>query len=344
MIVVTGAAGFIGANLVKGLNDAGITDILAVDDLTQADKIRNLADCVVADYMDKDEFREKTDNGYLNGRLRAIFHEGACSDTMATDGRYVMNNNYRYTRDLYDFCQNKRNRTQFIYASSASVYGAGQVFTEAPEYELPLNAYAYSKYAFDHHVRQSLGTDTQVVGLRYFNVYGPREQHKGRMASVAYHFFNQYMETGRIKLFEGSDGYANGEQLRDFVSVDDVVKINLFLLKRNDISGCFLNVGTGQARSFNDVAMAVINTLHDILDKPQLSKEEAIAQDVLTYVAMPEALKGKYQSYTEADIRALRESGYAAGFDDVDEGVGRYVRYLWREYQGAHHVNQPDQE
>ncbi len=338
MIVVTGAAGFIGANLVEGLNKSGFRNILAVDDLTQADKIQNLADCVVADYMDKAEFKEKTDNGLLNGKISAIFHEGACSDTMASDGRYVMENNYRYTRDLYTFCQDSHNRVQFIYASSASVYGAGKVFRESPENELPLNAYAYSKYAFDHHVRQSLRSDTQVVGLRYFNVYGPREQHKGRMASVAYHFFKQYIEKGKISLFEGTDGYANGEQLRDFVTVKDVVKVNLYLLKNPDVTGCFLNVGTGQCRSFNDVAMAVINALHEIFDKPQISYDEAVTQGVLSYIPMPEALKGKYQSYTEADIQALREAGYESGFDDVNEGVGRYVRHLWHEYQAAHKI------
>ena len=338
MIVVTGAAGFIGANLVKGLNKAGYKNILAVDDLTQADKIRNLADCVVADYMDKAEFKEKTDSGFLNGKIKAIFHEGACSDTMASDGRYVMENNYRYTRDLYNFCQNAHNRTQFIYASSASVYGTGSVFSEAAENELPLNAYAYSKYAFDHHVRLSVRTDTQVVGLRYFNVYGPREQHKGRMASVAYHFFNQYVEHGKIKLFEGSDGYSNGNQLRDFVSVEDVVKVNLYLLKNRTVTGQFLNVGTGQCRSFNDVAMAVINALHMIFDKAQISYDEAVAQGIVSYIPMPEALKGKYQSYTEADIHALRNTGYDKVFDDVDEGVGRYVRHLWHEYQAAHQI------
>ena len=331
MIVVTGAAGFIGANLVKGLNDAGIHNILAVDDLSQADKIRNLADCVVADYMDKDEFREKTDNGQLNGKLQAIFHEGACSDTMASDGRYVMNNNYRYTRDVYEFC--RRNHTQYIYASSASVYGGGEAFKEAPENEKPLNAYAYSKYQFDHHVRQSPPDGFQAVGLRYFNVYGPREQHKGRMASVAYHFFNQYIVNGKLALFEGSAGYGHGEQLRDLVAVEDVVKVNLHLLNTPLVSGCFLNVGTGQCRSFNDVAMAVINTLHDIFDKPKSTLEEAVSGGHLSYIPMPEALQGKYQSYTQADIQALRETGYSTSFDDVSAGVGRYVRHLWEQHQ-----------
>lgn len=333
MIVVTGAAGFIGANLVKGLNDAGQTNILVVDDLSQADKIRNLADCVVADYMDKAEFQEKTNNGMLDGQCQAILHEGACSDTMASDGRYVMNNNYRYTRDLYQFCE--RNQTQYIYASSASVYGGGQVFVESPENEEPLNAYAYSKYAFDHHVRQRPPKGFQAIGLRYFNVYGPREQHKGRMASVAYHFFNQYLANGKLKLFEGSGGYAHGEQRRDFVAVEDVVKVNLHLLDHSEVTGCFLNVGTGKCSSFNDVAMAVINAMHEIEGKSSLSYDEAVSDGTISYIPMPEALQGKYQSFTEANIEALRETSYGEAFDDVEQGVGRYVRHLWQQHQAA---------
>lgn len=327
MIVVTGAAGFIGANLVKGLNEAGYKNILAVDDLTEADKIKNLADCVVADYMDKAEFKQKTDGGELDGKLKAIFHEGACSDTMASDGRYVMENNYRYTRDLYQFCE--RNKTQYIYASSASVYGGGTVFKEAPENEEPLNAYAYSKYAFDHHVRLNPPQGFQAVGLRYFNVYGPREQHKGRMASVAYHFFHQYLAQGTLNLFEGSDGYEHGEQRRDFVAVEDVVKVNLFLLNNPQVTACFLNVGTGSCHRFNDVAMAVINTLRELQNEQPLSLDEAIAKGKLSYKPMPEALHGKYQSFTEADISALRSTGYGDAFDDVDTGVARYVKNLW---------------
>ena len=283
--------------------------------------------------MDKTEFRQKTDNGCLNGKIRAILHEGACSDTMASDGRYVMENNYSYTRDLLNFCQDAGNSTQFIYASSASVYGLGKVFAESPENEWPLNAYAYSKFVFDHHVRQTKTGHAQVVGLRYFNVYGPREQHKGRMASVAFHFFYQYIEHGKIKLFAGSDGYANGEQLRDFVSVDDVVKVNLYLLKNKHISDRFLNVGTGQARSFNDVAMAVINSVREIRGEAKLAYSEAVESGVVNYIPLPDALRGKYQSYTQADIRSLRQSGYDDVFDDINEGVGRYVRHLWNNHQ-----------
>lgn len=333
MLVVTGAAGFIGANIVKGLNNAGYTNILAVDDLTQADKIKNLADCVVADYMDKAEFKDKTDNKLLDGKLQAIFHEGACSDTMASDGRYVMRNNYQYTRDLYQYCA--RNKTQYIYASSASVYGGGEIFKESAEFEQPLNAYAYSKYAFDHHVRQNPAVDFQVVGLRYFNVYGPREQHKGRMASVAYHFFNQYLENGKLKLFEGSGGYDNGEQRRDFIAVEDVVKTNLYLLEHPNITDCFLNVGTGQCSRFNDVAMAVLNTMRQIENKPTLAYSDAVSNGLLSYIPMPEALQGKYQSFTEADISALRETGYDAPFDDVQTGVGRYVKSMWSQHQAS---------
>ena len=333
MLVVTGAAGFIGANIVKGLNDIGRQDILVVDDLSQADKIKNLADCVVADYMDKAEFKEKTDNGALNGQLQAIFHEGANSDTMAADGREIMENNYRYTRDLYQFCA--QNKTQFLYASSASVYGGGQVFAEKPENEEPLNAYAYSKYAFDHHVRQKMPNDFQAIGLRYFNVYGPREQHKGRMASVAYHFFNQYLEKKQLTLFEGSGGYDHGEQRRDFVAVEDVVKVNLFLLDNPKVTGQFLNVGTGRSQTFNDVAMAVINTLRDINNESALTYAEAIEQGKLSYTPMPEALNGKYQSFTEADISALKATGYAHDFDDVNTGVGRYVQHLWQQHLAA---------
>lgn len=330
MLVVTGAAGFIGANIVKGFNRQGRSDILVVDDLTRAEKIANLADCQFADYMDKQEFLARAEADQLPADIEVIFHEGACSDTMATDGRYVMANNYAYTRSLYEYCG--RHQVSLIYASSASVYGSGTMFAEAVENEHPLNAYAFSKWSFDNHVRATPPKGFQAVGLRYFNVYGPREQHKGRMASVAYHFFHQYLDDGRVSLFEGSAGYDPGEQRRDFIYIDDVVAVNQYLLAHPEVSG-FLNVGTGHAGSFNDVAVAVVNTLRAKQGKPALTLAEAQASGEITYRPMPEALHGKYQSFTEADIGALRGSGYDAPFHDVAAGVEKYMDVLWQEVQ-----------
>jgi len=220
--VVTGAAGFIGANLVKALNERGVTKIIAVDNLTKADKFRNLIDCEIADYVDKNDFIERIQAGHYDGEIDAIFHEGACSDTMETDGRYMMENNYRYSMILLDWCQDQD--VQFLYASSAATYGGASVFKEERQYEGPLNVYGYSKFLFDQIVRQRLAQNpsSQIVGFRYFNVYGPRETHKGRMASVAFHNFNQFRADGRVKLFEGTHGYENGGQMRDFVYIGDV--------------------------------------------------------------------------------------------------------------------------
>ena len=229
--VVTGAAGFIGSNLVRALNERGVTNILAVDNLSRADKFANLVGCELADYLDKRDFIDRIDAGEFDGALDAVLHQGACSDTMETDGRYMMENNYRYSLDLLDFCLAEE--IPYLYASSAAVYGGGRVFRESPECEAPLNVYGYSKYLFDQVVRRRLpDASSQVAGFRYFNVYGPNEAHKGRMASVAWHFFNQYRGEGKVRLFEGSGGYADGEQRRDFVSVEDVVKVNLHFLER----------------------------------------------------------------------------------------------------------------
>ncbi len=324
--VVTGAAGFIGSNLVKALNERGENNVIAVDNLKHADKFKNLADCEIADYLDKEEFIERLHEGYFDGLISAVLHEGACSDTMETDGRYMMENNYRYSLELLNYCQEEE--LPFLYASSASVYGGGSIFKESRENEAPLNVYAYSKFLFDQVMRRRWHKLTaQVVGLRYFNVYGPREQHKGRMASVAYHFFNQFRADGYVKLFEGCDGYANGGQLRDFVSVEDVVKVNMHFLDHPEKSGIF-NLGTGRAQSFNDVAIAVINTLRAEEGKPALSLEEIQKQQLLRYIPFPEALKGKYQSYTQADMGSLRQSGYDAPFLTVEQGVGRYVQHM----------------
>ena len=322
-LIVTGAAGFIGANLVKGLNARGITDIVAVDNLSRSEKFPNLVDCEIADYLDKRELLERLRDGTLANGVRAVLHQGACSDTMESDGRYMMENNYRYSLDLLDWCQARR--VPYIYASSASVYGAGPVFREEREHEAPLNVYGYSKFLFDQVVRRRLGARTaQVAGFRYFNVYGPREAHKGRMASVAYHFFNQYTATGRVRLFEGSGGYGPGEQIRDFVYVDDVVDVNLFFLDHPEISGIF-NVGTGRAQSFNDVAAATINAVRRARGENALAPDELKRSGAIEYIPFPPALIGKYQSYTQADLSALRAAGYSAPFADVATGVGRYV-------------------
>lgn len=323
--VVTGAAGFIGANLVKGLNDRGITNILAVDNLERADKFRNLVDCEIADYIDKREFIHSLDEGYFDGALQAVLHEGACSDTMATDGRYMMENNYRYSVNLLNYCLEEE--LPFLYASSASVYGGGQVFREERAFEAPLNVYAYSKFLFDQYVRRQMTeAGSPITGFRYFNVYGPREQHKGRMASVAYHFTHQYRETGKVRLFEGCDGRAHGEQLRDFVAVEDVVKVNLHFLDQ-PVSGIF-NLGTGRAQSFNDVAVATVNTCRAAEGESAFSLAELQDRQIIEYIEFPAALKGKYQSFTQADLTQLRAAGYQAEFATVEAGVARYVKQL----------------
>ncbi len=324
--VVTGAAGFIGSNIVKALNARGVTKIIAVDHMKKADKFKNLIDCDIADYLDKEEFLDRLAAGGFDRVVRAIFHEGACSDTMETDGRYMMRNNFRYTTTLLNFCQAQR--AQFLYASSASVYGGGAVFTESREFEGPLNVYGYSKFLFDQTVRRYGGKlSAQVVGFRYFNVYGPREQHKGRMASVSFHLFNQYQDDGKVRLFAGCDGYNNGEQRRDFIYVDDAVNVNLFFLDHPEKSGIF-NVGTGASQTFNDVAVATANGCRSLRGEPPLSLEALRTQGILEYIPFPEVLRGKYQSFTQADIRALRAAGYQSPFLTVEQGVARYVAHL----------------
>lgn len=313
MIVVTGGAGFIGSNLVKGLNDRGLEDILVVDDLSQGEKFKNLLALDIRDYIDKDDFLAALRAGKYDGEtVEAVFHDGACSDTMEYNGKYMMDTNYVYSKELLHFCQ--RRRIPFIYASSASVYGGGENgFREAPECEWALNVYAFSKLQFDRYVRRVLPDATaQIVGLRYFNVYGPQENHKGRMASVAYHFFHQLKKDGAVRLFKGTDGYGDGEQRRDFVYVKDIVDVNLFFYDNPAKSGIF-NCGTGKANTFNTVAKAAI---------------KALGGGKIEYIEFPETLKGKYQNFTEADLTQLKAAGYVKPFTEPAAAVADYYRYL----------------
>ena len=324
--VVTGAAGFIGSRLVAALNRAGITAILAVDNLQSADKFRNLAGSEIEDYLDKRDFLERVAANQFDEGVEAVLHQGACSDTMHADGRYMMDNNYRYSRVLLDWCQDEE--VPFLYASSAAVYGAGRRFSEDRTNEALLNVYAYSKYLFDEVVRRRLPARTsQIVGLRYFNVYGPNEAHKGRMASVAQHAYQQFLADGRVRLFVGSDGFADGEQRRDFVHVDDVANVNLHFLEHPEISGVY-NCGTGRAQSFNDVACAVINTVRETRGEARLAAAELVARGLIEYIPFPPQLAGKYQSFTEADLGQLRAAGYPGEFMPVERGVEAYVREL----------------
>jgi ADP-L-glycero-D-manno-heptose 6-epimerase len=328
-VVVTGAAGFIGSSIVKGLNARGIEDIIAVDDLTQGDKFRNLADLTIADYVDLDIFYDLFAEGYF-GKVEAVFHEGACSDTMEADGKYMMDNNYTLSCGLFNACQERGAR--LLYASSAAVYGGSDTFRETPGFEHPLNVYGYSKLLFDQKMRRECGKDfkrtkRQVAGFRYFNVYGPREQHKGRMASVAFHHFNQFRADGKVKLFGEYAGYGAGEQQRDFVFVDDVVAVNLWFFDHPEKSGVF-NLGTGRAQPFNDVALAVINGLRPDRERPGIDVETAVAKGFIEYIRFPDALRGKYQCFTQADLGALRAAGCEHVFADVQTGVGRYMASL----------------
>lgn len=312
MIIVTGGAGFIGSQIVKGLNAAGISDIWVVDDLEQGKKFINIATLEIADYLDKDQFLNLLQANQLPSKnIQAIFHQGACSETTEWDGKKMMRLNYDYSKHLLTYCQ--KNLIPFIYASSAAVYGDQQGFTEKVEHESPLNVYGYSKWLFDQWLRrQWQALSSQVVGLRYFNVYGPGENHKGSMASVAYHFNQQVRENNECRLFSGTDGYADGEQRRDFIYVEDVVKVNLWFLENPQVSGIF-NCGTGRSQTFNEVAEAVIKW-H--------------GQGKMHYIPFPSHLKGAYQSYTQANMSALKKAGYDTPFHSVQAGVSAYLDCL----------------
>jgi ADP-L-glycero-D-manno-heptose 6-epimerase len=312
MIIVTGGAGFIGSNIVKRLNSAGISDIMVVDDLTDGRKAMNLADCRIADYLERDDFlRRIVAKKDLAPKIVGVFHQGACTTTTEWNGRMMMQLNFEFSKQLLQYCLDRR--IPLVYASSASVYGTRREWRVVPECEQPINVYGWSKLVFDQYARRFIGTaKSQVVGLRYFNVYGPGEAHKGSMASVIWHFHNQLGEGDEVRLFEGSDGYGPGEQQRDFIHVDDVADVNIWMLDHGGTRGIF-NVGTGRARSFNDVAYAVI-AWH--------------RRGNIRYIPFPADLAGSYQSFTQADISTLRLAGYKDEFMEMEQGVRSYLDAL----------------
>jgi ADP-L-glycero-D-manno-heptose 6-epimerase len=314
MYIVTGGAGFIGSNIVKKLNERGIKDILVVDELQDGHKFVNLVDCDFLDYADKDDFLVSIlEEDFDTFDIQAIFHEGACSATTEWDGKYMMDNNFEYSKILLHFCLD--HKIPFLYASSAATYGESDTFKEDRQYEHPANVYGFSKFQFDQYVRHLLpDIQSQVVGFRYFNVYGPREQHKGSMASVAFHHHNQMRDNGKIKLFGEYGGYGKGEQKRDFVYVGDVVDVNLWFYDHPECSGIF-NLGTGRSQPFNDIAKTVIKWF------------DADAS-ALEYIDFPEHLKGHYQCFTEADLTNLRSTGCDVKFKTVEEGVTLYLDWL----------------
>ena len=319
MLIVTGGAGFIGSNLVHELNACGLTDILVVDHFANPLKFENLNGARYTDVMDKGDFRRAINENALGGKIEAILHQGACSNTLEDDGVYMMDNNFQYTKEVLAFAL--RHQVAMVYASTAAVYGLKGPghFTPAIENERPLNIYGYSKLAFDHYFRHRLMVDKvpmTVVGLRYFNAYGPREQHKGRMASVLHHFSKQMKETGKVRLFAGTGGFGDGEQRRDFVYVRDLARLNMFFAQIGPyapppgqaakIYRGVVNAGSGTSSSFNDVARAIM----------------AVQGTVpIEYIPFPADLVGRYQHFTEADLIGLRRLGCDLEFTPLAEGV-----------------------
>jgi len=320
MYIVTGGAGFIGSNIVHELNAHGITDILIVDNFANARKFQNLHGARYVDYLDKREFRRAIRDKSLGiSKIEAILHQGACSNTLEDDGVYMLDNNFECTKEILRFAIDKG--VPLVFASTAAIYGLSGPgrFTLTLENERPLNIYGYSKLVFDNYFRNELALGRipiTAVGLRYFNVYGPREHHKGRMASVIHHFTKQMKELGKVRLFAGTGGYRDGEQRRDFVYVRDLARLNMFFAQIGPyapkvgegakIYRGLANAGSGKARTFNDVAKSLMS-VH--------------GECPIEYIPFPADLEGRYQHFTEADLTALRELGYDGPMTELEPGI-----------------------
>jgi ADP-L-glycero-D-manno-heptose 6-epimerase len=334
-IIVTGGAGFIGSNIIEGLNQLGITDIIVVDNLSTAHKFKNIVDLHITEFIDKQDFIASIQQSpHKFKHVAAIFHQGACSDTMEHNGQYMMKNNFAYSKQLFAFCQEYQ--IPFLYASSAATYGNETTFIEQAEYEKPLNIYGYSKLLFDNYLRHYMQNHTlraQVVGFRYFNVYGPRECHKGKMASVAFHHYMQYMQHKKVKLFGEYAGYGAGEHTRDFIYVGDVVHANLAMWQHANISGIF-NLGTGKAEPFNNIAHSMLNAClsDENTTNSSLTLNQLIENNMLEYIPFPNSLVGKYQSYTQANLINLRTTNFNHNFLSVAQGVQKYYAWLKQNY------------
>ncbi|MXP56649.1 ADP-glyceromanno-heptose 6-epimerase [Pantoea sp. Mhis] len=306
MIIVTGGTGMIGSNIIKALNILNHADILVVDNLKDGHKCANLADLNIIDYIDKKDFLNYIKSNRTFGSIKIVFHKGACSDTTEWDGKYIMENNYQYSKEILHFCLNYK--IPFLYASSAAVYGIRKKnFIEERQYEKPLNIYGYSKMLFDNYVRQLLPcTNSPICGLRYFNVYGPREAHKGAMASIIFHFNSQINEKLSLKLFEGSSNFY-----RDFIHVDDVVALNLWCWKKR-ISGIY-NCGTGHSTSFQEVANIILSSYKE---------------NFIEYIPFPKEMQGYYQTFTQANLTKLHQIGYTKKFKTINNGINEYIMQL----------------
>ncbi len=317
MIIVTGGAGMIGSNIVRKLNAKGINNIIIVDNLKNGKKCKNLSNLDFVDYVDKDDFLNLINFKNFSEDIKVIFHQGACSSTTEWDGKFIMKNNYEYSKQILHWSQN--NNIQFINASSASVYGLGlKGFREERECELPINMYAFSKFQFDQYIRKLKNKTSQIVSLRYFNVYGPNEYHKGDMASMVFKFNDQIINEGKCKLFEGNLGYENGEQRRDFIYVEDCVDINIWFMNNPTKSGIY-NVGSGQSKTINELA--------EIVQKWHKNKNKS-SNNLIEYIPFPNHLEGSYQNFTEADLNKLRNIGYEKEFINLEEGITSYLNYL----------------